>query len=335
MGRVVTYVVVIFVSMAVFGSIADIVVGLGTGSSEAARIAAAVGGGIGLIGAIIGLNSYYARKDTDAPATPDIEGSTAHDPDPFSEVPLDEGERAELLEELADRARPLIAQLSEEQREAAQELWEGLRSQTTDEGFRREAAAFLNALEDPNPTGDSGAPDEEAVPPKPGSEEADRNLFGAVSVPPKPEPGSEEADRNLFGAILVGIGLLVVGAIFGVIFLATKSDPFDCLPDCDGVSFSGISATDIPDDLSDSSFVGADFSGAFLRGHDLSSSHLRNADPRFADLKEANLYDADLRGANLRKAEGLGKAELTGVKWLGATCPSGVRVRGSVTRCGP
>ena len=77
MGRVVTYVVVIFISMAVFGAIGDIVVGLATGSSEAGVMAGAIGGGIGLIGAILGLNSYYARKNTDAPATPAIVPSPA------------------------------------------------------------------------------------------------------------------------------------------------------------------------------------------------------------------------------------------------------------------
>ena len=77
MGRVVTYVVVIFISMAVVGVIGNIVGLLATGSPDAGVTAGAIGGGIGLVVSIIGLNIYYARKNSDAPATPAIASSPA------------------------------------------------------------------------------------------------------------------------------------------------------------------------------------------------------------------------------------------------------------------
>lgn len=62
MGRVVAYVVTIFLSMALFGVAADIGVTIATGQSS--PIAGGLGGLAGLVLAIVGLNLYFSAKQS-------------------------------------------------------------------------------------------------------------------------------------------------------------------------------------------------------------------------------------------------------------------------------
>ena len=262
------------------------------------------------------------------------------DPDPLSEVPLDAGERAELLEKLADHARPLIAQLSEEQRGAAQELWERLRTQTTVASFEREAAAFLDALEDPKrfltrpedhssqaelrpSKDDSGALNPQAVTP------VDQEGQSSSEETARADRSGEDSGDLLNRFIWLGIGIVAVlaGAVafaFGV----ARGGEFDCLPNCDGESFNGVYFP-IGESFANASYVGAYFRNADLSYVDFSGSDFRRADHRNANLHKADLSRTDLRGARL------GGNDRGGTKWAGATCPNGRKVPRDIPRCGP
>ena len=70
------------------------------------------------------------------------------DPDPFAETPLDQGERAEMLERLAEHMRPRLAEVDDGTRKALREAWNELRRQSTVEAFRAQAERLLAALDD-------------------------------------------------------------------------------------------------------------------------------------------------------------------------------------------
>jgi hypothetical protein len=86
MGRVVAYVITIFLSMAVFGAAADIGVTIATG--QGGTIAGGLGGLAGLVIAIVGLNLYFSAKQgkggsarqAGRPGTPTDTGSATHVP---------------------------------------------------------------------------------------------------------------------------------------------------------------------------------------------------------------------------------------------------------------
>ena len=262
------------------------------------------------------------------------------DPDPLSEVPLDAGERAELLEKLADHARPLIAQLSEEQRGAAQELWERLRTQTTVASFEREAAAFLDALEDPKrfltrpedhssqaelrpSKDDSGALNPQAVTPV----KEEGQSFSEETARVEPSGGGDGTSGNWLIWTAIGTLVAVIGGA-AIYFGAIRGSEFDCLPNCDGESFNRSAVWAGAYSYDNASYVGADFRNADLYV-DFGGSDFRRADLRRANLTEASMRSTDLRGARI------GGADIGGVKWAGATCPNGRKVPRDIPRCGP
>ena len=152
------------------------------------------------------------------------------EPNPFSEVPLDEGERAELLAKLSEHAQPLIAKLSKEERESAEALWNDLRTQTTVSSFRSAAAAFLDALEQPEPNGSSDGSDEALA-----RAEAPRPVGAQPSTLPSPplggsEPSVASADKSGSGVsapLVVGIAVAVLLVGGGVAVFAISQSGND------------------------------------------------------------------------------------------------------------